>query len=159
LGFGIGLTFPVFLLAAQNQVRKDDVGEAGGLIQFLQSLGGAVGLSVLASIQATRFASLDPAPSPACLAQPPQLPLCATFLGALKVSLVQSYDYVFTIMVGLLVVAFLIALFLKGRLPKAAPKNQTSAEAGGVSKPSPEIAPKPVPPLVGEIPSQQKTAT
>ncbi len=160
LGFGIGLTFPVFLLAAQNQVRKDDVGEAGGLIQFLQSLGGAVGLSVLASIQATRFASLDPAPSPACLAQPPQLPLCATFLGALKVSLVQSYDYVFMIMVGLLVVAFIIALFLKGRLPKAASKNQTSAEAGAsVSKPSPEIAPKPVPPLVGEIPSQQKTAT
>ncbi len=45
LGFGVGLTFPVFLLAAQNQVKTEDVGEAGGLIQFLQSLGGAVGLS------------------------------------------------------------------------------------------------------------------
>ena len=71
LGFGIGLTFPVFLLAAQNQVRSDDVGEAGGLIQFLQSLGGAIGLSVLASLQATRFAVLIQLPAPcAC----PQLP-------------------------------------------------------------------------------------
>ena len=54
LGFGVGLTFPVYLLAAQNQVQKSDVGEAGGLIQFFQSLGGAVGLS------GTGFVPADP---------------------------------------------------------------------------------------------------
>ncbi len=84
LGFGIGLTFPVFLLAAQNQVEMVDVGEAGGLIQFLQSLGGAVGLSVLASFQATRFASLDPSPSAACSSATPPMPLCASYLGSLR---------------------------------------------------------------------------
>jgi EmrB/QacA subfamily drug resistance transporter len=61
LGFGIGMTFPVFLLAAQNEVGSADVGEAGGLIQFLQSLGGAVGLSVLASHIATPSATADDA--------------------------------------------------------------------------------------------------
>lgn len=118
LGFGIGLTFPVFLLAAQNQVKSADVGEAGGLIQFLQSLGGAVGLSVLASYQSTKLSALDPSPSASCLTKTPQLPLCANYLGTLQVSLVKSYDQVFIVMAGLLVAAFLFVLFLAGRLRK-----------------------------------------
>jgi MFS family permease len=118
LGFGVGLTFPVYLLAAQNQVRMADVGEAGGLIQFLQSLGGAVGLSVLGSFQATRFASLDPSPSAACSTARPPVPLCASYLASLEGSLIKSYDQTFFVMLGLLVVAFVFALFLKGRLPK-----------------------------------------
>jgi EmrB/QacA subfamily drug resistance transporter len=119
LGFGIGLTFPVFLLAAQNTVRRDDVGEAGGMIQFFQSLGGAVGLSVLASFEATRFASLDPLPSAACLSGTPVLPLCGNFLKLFGSSLISSYVQTFTIMAGLLVVAFVFVQFLEGRLPKA----------------------------------------
>lgn len=118
LGFGIGLTFPVFLLAAQNQVGTADVGEAGGLIQFLQSLGGAVGLSVLASFQATQFMSLDPSPSAACLTLPPPFPLCTNFLALFKSSVITSYDQTFTVMLGLLGVAFLFVLFLEGRLPR-----------------------------------------
>jgi MFS family permease len=121
LGFGVGLTFPVYLLAAQNQVRMADVGEAGGLIQFLQSLGGAVGLSVLGSFQATRFASLDPPPSAACSTASPPLPLCASYVASLEGSLIKSYDQTFFVMLGLLVVAFVFALFLKGHLPKGQP--------------------------------------
>jgi len=129
LGFGIGLTFPVFLLAAQNQVKTVDVGEAGGLIQFLQSLGGAVGLSVLASFQATRFASLDPSPSAACSSGNPPVPLCANYLGSLEGSLISSYDQTFVVMLGLLAVAFLFVLFLKGRLPRGPPRNAADPEA------------------------------
>ena len=131
LGFGLGLTFPVFLLAAQNQVKRDDVGEAGGLIQFLQSLGGAVGLSVLASLQATRFAMLDPLPNPTCLTSSPQLPLCGSYLSSLLSSLVKSYDQVFDVMVVLLVVALIFALLLKGKLAKmssASPAQKGAAE-------------------------------
>ena len=139
LGFGIGLTFPVFLLAAQNQVKTADVGEAGGLIQFLQSLGGAVGLSVLASFQATRFASLDPSPSAACASATPPLPLCASYLGSLESSLISSYDQTFVVMLGLLLVAFLFALFLKGYLPKGQSEKVAPAasEAGprGIERP------------------------
>lgn len=130
MGFGIGLTFPVFLLAAQNQVRKEDVGEAGGLIQFLQSLGGAVGLSVLGSFQATRFAVLDPSPGPECAAG--QLPIsqCAGYLGSLETSLISSYDQTFLIMVGLLGVALVFAAFLKGRLQKAPPGSEPARSLG-----------------------------
>jgi EmrB/QacA subfamily drug resistance transporter len=118
LGFGIGLTFPVFLLAAQNQVGSADVGEAGGLIQFLQSLGGAVGISVLASFQATQLASLDPLPSQACLSASPPLAQCGAYLGALESSLIRSYDQTFLVMLALLGVAFVFSTFLKGKLPK-----------------------------------------
>ena len=128
LGFGIGLTFPVFLLAAQNQVKTADVGEAGGLIQFLQSLGGAVGLSVLASFQLTRFVSLDPSPSAACLSAAPPLQVCATYLGSLERSLINSYDQTFVVMVGLLVVAFIFVMFLEGRLPKGQSKKEVISE-------------------------------
>jgi MFS family permease len=144
LGFGIGMTFPVFLLAAQNQVESVDVGEAGGLIQFLQSLGGAVGLSVLASYQATRFASLDPSPSAACSSATPPA-LCANYLGALESSLVSSYDQAFTVMVGLLVVAFVFALFLKGHLPKGPAKDAAAPEVGLQStEPTPATVDGPV---------------
>jgi len=132
LGFGIGLTFPVYLLAAQNQVKTADVGEAGGLIQFLQSLGGAVGLSVLASLQATRFAILDPLPDPSCLTAAPQMPLCASYLSLLQTSLVNSYDQVFTAMVGLLVLAIVFAMFLRGNMPKTS--SEKSKEETGSAK-------------------------
>ncbi len=155
LGFGIGMTFPVFLLAAQNQVERADVGEAGGLIQFLQSLGGAVGLSVLASLQATQFASLDPLPSPVCLSTSPPMSACANYLGLLAVSLVKSYDFVFTIMVVLLVIGFLFAVFLVGHLPKGPSDN--TVVAGG-SKIETEQPPKPAASSLttgGEIPTCQ----
>jgi EmrB/QacA subfamily drug resistance transporter len=119
LGFGIGVTFPVFLLAAQNQVATIDVGEAGGLIQFLQSLGGAIGLSVLASVQETRFAALDPSPSPACATANPPFPLCSTYVSLYRGSLISSYDLTFGVMLALLFVALALGLFLRGRLPTA----------------------------------------
>ena len=137
LGFGVGLTFPVFLLAAQNQVKMADVGEAGGLIQFLQSLGGAVGLSVLGSFQATRFASLDPSPSAACSSASPPAALCASYLGSLEGSLLKSYDQTFVVMLGLLAVALLFVLFLKGRLPKGQARGAAAPEAGAAGKQGP----------------------
>ncbi|HKN06706.1 MAG TPA: MFS transporter [Thermoplasmata archaeon] len=141
LGFGIGLTFPVFLLAAQNQVEQADVGEAGGLIQFLQSLGGAVGLSVLASLQQTQFSFLDPSPSPTCSSTTPVFPLCDNYLRLFPGALIHSYDFVFTMMLGLLVVAFVFGLFLQGRLPKALPRKRSAPAVESVAAPSPQLSP------------------
>ncbi|MDA4137460.1 MAG: hypothetical protein OK449_10750, partial [Thaumarchaeota archaeon] len=44
--------------------------------------------------------------------------------------LVSSYDQAFTVMVGLLVVAFVFALFLKGHLPKGPAKETAAPEVG-----------------------------
>ncbi|MHB8352138.1 MAG: MFS transporter [Thermoplasmata archaeon] len=127
LGFGIGLTFPVFLLAAQNQVSKADVGEAGGMIQFLQSLGGAIGLSTLASFQETRFTAMAPASSTACASAGAPTASCLSYLSSVESALITSYDQTFDVMVALLVVALVFVLFLRGRLPKGASPGPSAA--------------------------------
>jgi hypothetical protein len=158
LGFGVGLTFPVFLLAAQNQVRMADVGEAGGLIQFLQSLGGAIGLSVLASFQSTQFAALDPSPNAACSSANPPAALCGSYLGALESSLVKSYDQTFIVMLGLLAVAFFFALFLKGRLPKGPARDSAALGAGAKGKELPAEPPSGPASPAQEIPARLSAA-
>ncbi len=117
LGFGVGLTFPVFLLATQNQVPKKDVGEASSLIQFLQSLGGSISLSVLATFQASRFQTLDPSPSPTCQTMTP-LPICGPFLGAFRGSQITAFDETFMVMLVFLAIAFGFAALLVGRMPR-----------------------------------------
>ncbi len=115
LGFGVGLTFPVFLLAVQNEVAPKDFGEASGLVQFLQSLGGSIGLSVLASYATSRFDQLDPLPNPVC-STPAGVtqPVCLPYLQGLAGAEVSAYDATFTIMLGLLGAALLVALAYRG---------------------------------------------
>jgi EmrB/QacA subfamily drug resistance transporter len=125
LGFGIGMTFPVFLLAAQNLVGSDDVGEAGGLIQFLQSLGGAVGLSVLASFQATRLAANLRSPGP----------------SSFPAALINSYDQTFAVMVGLLVVALVFVVFLTGRIPRSSPTARSNLPTRDADSNEPSSSP------------------
>jgi EmrB/QacA subfamily drug resistance transporter len=119
LGFGVGMTFPVFLLAVQNEVEPKDFGEASGLVQFLQSLGGSIGLSVLASYAATRVGQLDPIPSPVCNTPAGVMqPVCLPYLQGLASAEVTAYDATFTIMLGLLAAALVVALFYRGRFLK-----------------------------------------
>ncbi len=121
IGFGVGLTFPVFVLAVQNAVRPEDFGEASGFIQFLQQLGGSVGLSVLASYATSRLNVLDPLPAAVCeTTQAASDPSCFPYLARLPAGEVTAYDGAFTIMLGLLVAAAIVALFLRGRFLKPA---------------------------------------
>jgi len=57
MGFGIGVTFPVAILAIQYSVSRRQIGIASSLAQFTRNLGGTIGLSVLGAIQANAFAS------------------------------------------------------------------------------------------------------
>src|SRR5262249_15180776 len=43
IGVGLGCTFPVFTIAAQNAVGPEVVGVATSSIQFLRSMGGSLG--------------------------------------------------------------------------------------------------------------------
>lgn len=56
-GFGIGTTFPTFTIAVQNAVPYSQLGVVTAANQFYRSIGGALGLAILGSIMATRFAS------------------------------------------------------------------------------------------------------
>ncbi|MCI4349946.1 MAG: MFS transporter [Thermoplasmata archaeon] len=130
LGFGVGLTFPVSLLAVQSQVASADLGEASGLLQFLRTLGGSIGLTALASVQQLRMNFLDPSPDPSCTTHTPLLPLCGSYLQAFPGALVTSYDQVFTVMLAITVVSAVVASFLRGRLIKRAPSSASGSGGG-----------------------------
>ena len=57
MGLGLGTTFPTFMIAVQNSVPHAFLGVATSATQFYRSIGGAVGLAVLGSLMASRFAS------------------------------------------------------------------------------------------------------
>ncbi|MGG8407638.1 MFS transporter, partial [Streptomyces sp. 12297] len=53
-GLGLGMMMQNLVLAAQNQVAPDDLGAASSVVTFFRSLGGAVGVSALGAVMATR---------------------------------------------------------------------------------------------------------
>jgi EmrB/QacA subfamily drug resistance transporter len=119
LGFGVGLTFPVFLLAVQNQLPEAEVGAASGLVQFLQSLGGSIGLTLLSSFQQSRFLALSPAlPAGGCPPNVPPSSACVAYDQGILQATSTSFTEVFTIVLILSVIGVLLSLFISGRLPK-----------------------------------------
>ena len=119
VGFGVGMTFPVFLLAVQNQVPEAEVGAASGLVQFLQSLGGSIGLTVLSSLQQSRFTALSPAPpAGGCAGPPPPSAACIAYGQGVLNATAASFVDIFEIVLALTVIGLLLSLFISGRLPK-----------------------------------------
>lgn len=57
MGVGLGVTFPVYTLVVQNTVPYRMLGVATSSIQFFRSIGGTLGLAVLGSVMANRFAA------------------------------------------------------------------------------------------------------
>ncbi|MFF0338459.1 MFS transporter [Kribbella sp. NPDC004875] len=58
MGIGMGMTMQNLVLAVQNTVDVSEVGAASATVTFFRSLGGAVGVSVLGAILATRVKDL-----------------------------------------------------------------------------------------------------
>jgi predicted MFS family arabinose efflux permease len=56
IGFGLGVTMPIFPLAVQNAVPYEIVGVASAASQFFRSMGGALGSAVFGALLANRFA-------------------------------------------------------------------------------------------------------
>ena len=107
VGFGLGLALAGATVAVQNVAPPADLGAAVGLTRFFQSLGGAVGISLLTIYQANRFQQLSSG---------------ATTPSAVVNALAGSYADVFLVAALLVMAAFVSALWLHGRvLPKRAP--------------------------------------
>ena len=57
IGLGLGITFPSFTIAVQNASPAGQLGAVTSATQFYRSIGGALGLAVLGSYMANRFAA------------------------------------------------------------------------------------------------------
>lgn len=73
LGVGLGTTFPTFTLSVQNSVPFRLMGISTSALQFYRSIGGMLGLAILGSVMAGRFASKleDTVPENISAALPP----------------------------------------------------------------------------------------
>jgi EmrB/QacA subfamily drug resistance transporter len=58
MGFGLGITMPLYLLAVQNAVPYSILGAATSSTAFFRSIGGSVGLAIFGSVMNNRFASV-----------------------------------------------------------------------------------------------------
>jgi len=56
IGFGMGNTMPLFVIAVQNSVAHGHMGVATSSVQFFRSVGGTIGVTVLGALLAS---SLD----------------------------------------------------------------------------------------------------
>ncbi|MCJ7514413.1 MAG: MFS transporter [Dehalococcoidia bacterium] len=57
VGFGLGMTLPLYTIAVQNAVSYNILGAATSAVPFFRSMGGAVGLAILGSVMTNRFTS------------------------------------------------------------------------------------------------------
>jgi EmrB/QacA subfamily drug resistance transporter len=57
MGFGLGITFPIYTIAIQNVVPYNILGAATSTVAFFRSIGGCIGLAVLGTIMTNQFAT------------------------------------------------------------------------------------------------------
>ena len=87
IGVGAGLAFPTLMTLAMSGATPEDSGLASGLVNTTQQVGGALGISVLATIAAERTGG-----------------------GTGAAALVDGYQFAFLVAAGMLVTAALVAL-------------------------------------------------
>jgi len=75
VGFGLGITLPLYTIAVQNAVSYNILGAATSAVPFFRSMGGAVGLAILGSVMTNRLATDFIAKLPATIKTliPPQV--------------------------------------------------------------------------------------
>jgi EmrB/QacA subfamily drug resistance transporter len=91
LGLGVGGSFPALMTLAMSGATREDAGLASGLVNTAAQVGGALGLAVLATLSATRTASLHKSGKPEAVA------------------LTSGYHLAFLIGAGLMLVAIGVA--------------------------------------------------
>ncbi len=69
MGFGLGMTFPIFLIAVQNAFPHSVLGVVTSSVQFSRNIGGTVGVAILGAVLNTRLDHLLIANTPAEVTQ------------------------------------------------------------------------------------------
>jgi len=106
VGLGMGLTFPVTTVSVQNGVDQKHLGVATGMMTFLRSLGGALGVAVLGAIALSYG-----------------IPLGAEGGGqALHVTDAGPFAVLFYVMGGLMLVAALIYMLMPHKALRGRPQ-------------------------------------
>ncbi|MFC6064850.1 MFS transporter [Streptomyces ochraceiscleroticus] len=128
MGLGIGMMMQNLVLCTQNQVAPQDLGSASSVVTFFRSLGGAVGVSALGAVLATRvthyvkdgLTDLGPAAAKAAQSSgaggggiPDLDALPAPFRTVMESAYGHAVADIFLIAAPCALLAFLLTLFIK----------------------------------------------
>ncbi len=124
MGLGMGMMMQNLVLAVQNTVDVTDVGSASGAVAFFRSLGGAIGVSVLGAILASRVADkiatglrdigVDPSQGSgdtSSMLNLDQLP--APVAEVVRTSYADATGRIFMIAAGVAVISFIAVVLIK----------------------------------------------
>ncbi|MFG3168038.1 MFS transporter [Streptomyces sp. NPDC048200] len=175
LGLGIGMMMQNLVLSTQNQVAPSDLGSASSTVTFFRSLGGAIGVSALGAVMATRITDYvkdgltDLGPKYASLGSGSDssstIPDMDKLPAPLRTVMESAYGHgiadVFLIAAGMALVAFLIVLFIKEvPLRTSGAMAQAAAEQSGAPATATTVAESVEAPADDErIPAQAVAAT
>jgi EmrB/QacA subfamily drug resistance transporter len=111
IGAGAGTAFPALMNIAMSGATPSDAGLASGLVNTTMQVGGALGLAVLATLAATRTASLRGS-------------------GESTVhALIGGYHLAFVIAAGLVLAALVVAITVLRPAPAQAPEREADERA------------------------------
>ncbi|MFE6159065.1 MFS transporter [Streptomyces sp. NPDC056486] len=151
MGLGIGMMMQNLVLATQNQVAPEDLGSASSVVTFFRSLGGAMGVSALGAVMATRITHYvkdgvaDLGPKAAGMGHggtggggiPDLDKLPAPFRTIMESAYGHGIADVFLIAAPLAFIAFLITIFIKEVPLRTSGGLAQAAEAAEVPATSP----------------------
>lgn len=109
-GLGAGLAMMAPNIVAMNSVPTRQVSQAAGLSSVTRQLSAAVGVAVLAAV----YATIRPVGAPTGIATEPEI---------------RAYNEIFLVAFGVILVAFVVAQFLPGKVKALALQEARRAEA------------------------------
>jgi EmrB/QacA subfamily drug resistance transporter len=152
IGAGMGLVMSNYTVAAQNMMRKSDIGVATSTLTLFRGLGATIGVSLLGAIVNNRMiaelsqnmpvgaASLLPTTDATNLGQlllTPHSTIPAPIIDAIRLSLGNSLTYMFSIGAVIVLVGVVVGLAIKDvRLKSAEEYHEKSSSNGDQNNPS-----------------------
>jgi EmrB/QacA subfamily drug resistance transporter len=129
LGFGLGISLSGVTIAVQNEAAAGEVGAAIGLTRFMQSLGGAIGISLLTVFLSWRSGQLGANPADR-----------TQYFSALT----TAYNEVFLFLAVCIVLAFVCSLWFTGRMPRSTEEDPEHVPTTVPASPASPSAPRPL---------------
>jgi EmrB/QacA subfamily drug resistance transporter len=139
MGLGMGVTWPIYVVATQNAVDPADLGVATATLQFFRTMGGSLAVAALGALLSSRLAAELPAHVGRAAAaridtndviQGAGAHVASALRTGIEEALAASLHLVFVVLIPLAAIGIALALALKERpLRRSHPRTQATREA------------------------------
>jgi EmrB/QacA subfamily drug resistance transporter len=113
LGIGSGMVMQILVLATQNEAPIDDLGVATSTVGFFRAVGGSIGVAAFGALFASRITDLLESTADLNITPRAVRQLSPAARDATREAFADSITRVFAFAIPLLLIAFVLAWFLK----------------------------------------------